>query len=74
MLDQTSISIEKKAVTIGYIDAVLEYCEERGIEDYEDTIRNLHPILLEKIKQDFIDKNFFPNKKRKIKLNGFFDD
>lgn len=73
MLDQVSMEIEKKAAKLGYIDAFLEYCEERGIVEYEDTIQTIHPILKDRIKQDFIDKKYFPDKKRDITLNSFFD-
>lgn len=72
-IDNLTLDIEKRALEHGYIHAIINFCEEKRIYDYEDVLQLLHPILKEKIKQEFIDKNYIPSLKRKQKFNSFFD-
>ena len=46
--------------------------EEKEKEDYEDVLELLHPILKEKIKQEFIDKGYLPHLKTKNPFELFF--
>lgn len=72
MLDNLSLKIEKDALRLGsYILAVTEYCEENTMYDYHDMKELLHPCIIEKIKQEAIDKGFFPELKNKNKSNIF---
>ena len=65
MLDPTTSKIEELYLETGsYIDAFLEFAKRFEIYDYEDILSVINPILHEKIKQEFITKNFFPNKKK----------
>lgn len=73
-LDTLSLEIEKKAARVGYIEAMIEFCEEKEIEEYEDVLEHLHPIVKEKIKQEFIQKNFIPRLKTSALLDNFFKD
>ena len=71
-LDNLSLDIERRAESVGYINAILEFCEEKEKEDYEDVLELLHPILKEKIKQEFIDKGYLPHLKTKNPFELFF--
>lgn len=74
MLDQTTIKIEELYTETGsYIEAFLEFAEKFQIYDYEDILAVINPILHEKIKQEFIDKNFFPGKKKKASIMDFLN-
>ena len=73
-IDSLSLEIEKKAQRVGYIEAILEFCDEKELEDYEDIVEQLHPILKEKVKQEFIEKNYIPSLKRQTKLDNFFKE
>ena len=75
MLDQTTIKIEELYLETGsYIDAFLEFAVRFQIQDYEDILTVINPILHAKIKQEFIDKNFFPDKKKKASVTDFLED
>jgi hypothetical protein len=75
MLDALSVEIEQLAKENGsYIDAVLYFQAARKINDVEDIIEILHPIVVQRIKDEFIKKNFI----RGIKVENpipesFFD-
>lgn len=70
MLDQTSTKIEELYIETGsYIDAVILFAERFGIYDYEDILEVIHPILKEKIKQEFIKKNYIPSLKKPSVFN-----
>lgn len=66
MLDGLSLIIENMAQANGgsYIDAVLEYQELNEIPDVEDITESLHPHILEKLKTEFKQKNYFPGLKK----------
>jgi hypothetical protein len=73
-IDALSLEIERRATKVGFIEAIIDFCEEKEILEYEDILEHLHPITKEKIKQEFIDKNFIPSKKSGFKLDNFFKD
>lgn len=74
MLDATSLAIEKLAQENAgsYIDACTIFAEKFGFNDFEDLIEILHPLLIQKIRQEFIDKNYIPSLKPKNSLSEFF--
>ena len=53
-----------------YMDAILEFAENKGILDYEDIIDSLHPQIVEKVKVEAIKKNYVPA----MKIENDFDD
>ena len=56
--------IETRALRLGsYIDAIIEFCFEKEIGDFENVVELLNPILIEKVKTEFYEKNFIPEKK-----------
>ncbi len=73
-IDSVSLEIEKKASKVGYIEAMIEFCEEKQIDEYEDVLEHLHPIVKEKIKQEFIQKNYLPKLKVAASLDNFFKE
>ncbi len=73
MIDQVTIKIEEIYLETGsYIDAIIEFANKFNIQDYEDILEVVNPILKEKIKQEFIDKNYFPDKKKQTSITDFF--
>lgn len=75
MLDPTTIKIEELYQETGsYIEAFIEFTNKFQIYDYEDVLSIINPILHEKIKQEFIDKNFFPDKKKKVSVLDFIKE
>ena len=74
MLDNTSLTIEKMAAENNgsYIEACTIFAEKFGFHDFEDLIEVLHPLLIQKIRQEFIDKNYIPSLKPKNSLSEFF--
>lgn len=70
-MNNITLKIEMMAKnTNSYIIAVLDFCEENQIAEYEDILEVLDPILVSKIRQEFIDKNYVPELKNK---NTIFD-
>ena len=75
MLDPTTIKIEELYQETGsYIEAFIEFTNKFQIYDYEDVLAVINPILHEKIKQEFKDKNFFPDKKKKVSVLDFMKE
>lgn len=75
MLDPTTVKIEELYQETGsYIEAFIEFADKLQIYDYEDVLAIINPILHEKIKQEFIDKNFFPDKKKKASVLDFMKE
>jgi len=73
MLDNFNLQIEKLAAKHkSYIAAICEFAEENGIDEFEEVIPCLNSIILEKVKTEFIKKNFFSNKKITNALDSFF--
>jgi hypothetical protein len=67
-----SQEIEKKFLELGsYIDAVVDFAEERGFGEFEEIIPLLDPIVVDKIKNEFIEKNYLPSLKRKNSMKEF---
>lgn len=76
MLDGVSKFVAEIAAKNGghYIDAVLEYQTVNQIPDVEDITEALHPIIVEKLKQEYVQKNYFPGRKRENAIpSGFFE-
>lgn len=75
-MDNTSIIIEKLALELGsYIEAMTEFKESRlPGTDYEDIVSTLNPVLIQKIRQEFINKNFVPDEKKRGSLLDFLED
>lgn len=64
--------IEIRALRLGsYIDAIIEFCFEKEIGDFENVVELLNPILIEKVKVEFYEKNFMPERKIKNSLINF---
>jgi hypothetical protein len=74
MLDQTSLRIEELAAKEGsYIEACVIFAEEFGFNDFEDLIDILNPQLVEKVRQEFIERNYIPQLKQKNNLMDFMN-
>ena len=70
-INNLDIEIETRALVTGsYIEAITDFCQEKGIEE-ENIVDLLNPILLEKVKVEFYKKNYFPKKKIKNSLEDF---
>lgn len=68
------MDIEARALRDGgYIEAIINLCEEKGIYDFEDVVELLHPILLEKVKTEFKAKKFLSRDKIENSLKDFFE-
>ena len=75
MLDPTTLKIEELYQETGsYIEAFIEFTNKFQIYDYEDVLSIINPILHEKIEQEFIDKNYFPDKKKKVSVLDFMKE
>lgn len=74
MLDGLNTEIERLANKHNgsYIEALVEFREIREIHDFEDIVELLHPNIVQKIKQEFVSKKFFPGKKVENALPDFF--
>jgi hypothetical protein len=71
MVDNISLKIEYAALKYGsYIEAILEFLEENEVYDSFDMKDILHPTIIQKLEQEFIDKRFFQGNK-KININDF---
>ncbi len=70
MIDNTTLQIEELKLLRGsYKEAVIEFCGKHDIYDYEDLIEALSPILVDKIKQEYIRDNYIPHLKRETLLD-----
>lgn len=73
-MNAVSIEIEKRALqTNSYIEAVVDYCEDKQIGDIEDVVEILHPNIIEKIRVEAIKKNYFRDKKSENINDIFFE-
>lgn len=73
MLDNFNLDIEQRAARTGsYIEAIIELCEEKNIPEFEDVVEMLNPIVLDKIKMEYIQKNYIPELKIENSLKEFF--
>lgn len=74
MLDGLNSEIERLAVAHkgSYIEALIEFREIRQIPDFEDIVELLHPNIIDKLKQEYVAKKFFPGKKVENALPSFF--
>jgi hypothetical protein len=74
MLDQLSLTIEQLASETGgsYIDAIVEFAHRNHIQEFEEIVALLHPTLYEKLKVEFIEKNFFKDNKIDNSIKDFF--
>jgi hypothetical protein len=75
-MNNLDMEIENRAITLdgSYARAVIEYCEEKNIYDYEDVTDQLSDILFNKIKTEFKMKGFIRNEKHKNQVdNTFFE-
>jgi hypothetical protein len=74
MFDKLNIEIETRALQEGsYIEAIKDFCEEKEIYDYQDITILLHPIIINKLKAEFINKNYFKDKKNLTKISNLFN-
>lgn len=72
-IDAFNTEIETRAAQLGsYIVAITEYCEEKEMDEY-DVAELLHPIVVEKVKTEFRQRNFFAGEKTQT-LDEFFED
>jgi hypothetical protein len=72
MVANVTLSIENLYLETGsYKDALIEFADRFEIYDYEDILKVINPILIEKIKQEYIDLNYFPDKKKKPSVFDF---
>lgn len=73
MIDQLSITIERLAKDTGsYIDAIIEFANMNHIEEFEEIVNLLHPTLYDKVKTEFIEKNYFKDNKIDNSIKDFF--
>jgi len=74
MIDNLSLRIEELAAKEGsYIEAMLIFTEKFGYQDYEEVLEVLHPLVLQKIKQEFISKKYIPALRNKNSIESFFE-
>jgi hypothetical protein len=74
-LDNFNLEIEKRAAahpTNSYIEAIKDFVEEKEMDEY-DVVELLHPIIIEKVKNEFRQRSYFPGEKTAT-LDAFFDD
>lgn len=76
MIDNVSLKIEQLAHANGgsYIEAITTFAKEFEIPDFEDIIEVLNKNVVDKVKQEFIDRNFIPSMKNKNSLASFLKD
>ena len=66
--------IENRATRLhSYIEAILEYKEDKNIDDFEDITEQLNASLKEKIKMEFKLKHHF-SKEKFTNPDGFFEE
>jgi hypothetical protein len=74
MLDKLNLEIEQRAYEEGsYVKAIISFCEEKHILDFEDVTEALHPILIQKVKAEYRNGNYFREGKSISKLDSFFN-
>jgi len=74
MIDNVSLQIEERALkNKSYIIAITEFCEENNIHDFEDLLEVIDKSIINKIKQEFIDKNFIPSLKKDNSIIDFME-
>ena len=56
-----------------YIEAITDFAEHHEIE-VEEIVDIMDPILKEKVKIEFIKRNYFPDKKIECTLDDFMND
>ena len=72
-IDAFNAEIEARAAQLGsYITAITEYCEDKDMDEY-DVADLLHPIVVEKVKTEFRQRNFFVGERSQT-LDEFFTD
>lgn len=72
MVDNVTIQIEVMAAKCGsFKEAFLDFAEMNGIYDYEDLLATISKNLYNKIKNEFIEKNYFPEKRQENILDLF---
>ena len=65
-MDNTTLIIEHMALkTNSYIEAIVDFAEKYPGTDFEEIVGSLNPVLISKIRQEFIDKNYIPHLKQK---------
>lgn len=74
-LDGISLQIEQLVAQEGlsYIDATIHFCQKFGL-DLEEAKEILHPNLIEKIKTEFVKKNYFPDQKIENSIEDFINE
>jgi len=66
--------IENRAARLhSYIEAILEYKEEKNIDDFEDITEQLNASIIEKVKMEFKLKHYFPEETFS-NPDGFFEE
>jgi len=66
------IETTKIRTGLSYIDAVLDFCEDKGL-DFEDVMDDLHPSTLDKIKNEFIERNMVKGACKANSLESLFN-
>lgn len=74
-MDNTSLQIEKLAREMNSHKDALIYFVETYLPDcdFEDILPTLHPNLIEKIKQEFREKNYFSKDSPHCKTGSIMD-
>jgi hypothetical protein len=74
-MDNTSLQIERLAYEMkSYKDALIYFAETYLPDcDFEDILPTLHPNLVSKIRQEFIDKKYIPHLKQQNILDFMRD-
>lgn len=74
-IDALNLEIERRYNLNGsYIESITDFATENGVLDIEDIVDELHPVVVEKVKAEFIDRNYFPGMKNENSLGDFLDD
>lgn len=74
-IDALNMEIERRFQETGsYIEAITDFAEENGVADIEDIVDELHAVIIEKVKAEFIERNYFPGIKNETSLGDFLDD
>jgi hypothetical protein len=73
MIDNFTLEIETRAAANGsYIETITELCHEKNLCEYE-LADMLHDVIKDKLKEEFIRKNYIPKLKNHTSLESFFD-